>query len=330
MFWGLNELGHIACLEWWLVQHELSISLVSIIRLFVWPEMSLDFIWRVTRSVKCLSKRITGSDLHCNHIILAEVWGMDWRKARREIGRQLRDFFRSPGKRYGLRGWDWWKWREEDKREKLGDNYFLFPYRLWTWATENYSIPSIDPDLSEKKSSNSIRHTEIMSQCHRHNVRQRLGKMPVKREREMGRLLRSWCRPDPKEGRKEGRKGRNGERVLDCSEIIRKFTKVTWQRSPSSHRNGLALVSLTYSVTQKPLTISTNTLMDFRVRQLGCWSITVGEFWPAELSWPPRLRINLSRHDLLGEERLANLSEEKGLKPLSQWAFIEFSLHRYT
>ena len=25
---------------------------------------------------------------------------------------------------------------------------------------------------------------------------------------------------------------------------------------------------------------------------------------------------------------MANLSEEKGLEPLSQWAFIEFSLHR--
>ena len=33
------------------------------------------------------------------------------------------------------------------------------------------------------------------------------------------------------------------------------------------------------------------------------------------------------RHDLLGEERLTSVSEEKGVKPLSQWAFIEFSLH---
>ena len=38
--------------------------------------------------------------------------------------------------------------------------------------------------------------------------------------------------------------------------------------------------------------------------------------------------ISLPRHDLLGQKRLTNLSEEKGLKPRSQWAFIEFSLHR--
>ena len=35
-----------------------------------------------------------------------------------------------------------------------------------------------------------------------------------------------------------------------------------------------------------------------------------------------------TKHDLLGEKRLASLSEEKGLELLSQWAFIEFSLHR--
>ena len=40
------------------------------------------------------------------------------------------------------------------------------------------------------------------------------------------------------------------------------------------------------------------------------------------------MRISLLRHDLLGEERLTSLSEEKGVKPLSQWAFIDFSLHR--
>ena len=40
------------------------------------------------------------------------------------------------------------------------------------------------------------------------------------------------------------------------------------------------------------------------------------------------MRISLPRHDLLGEERLTSLSEEKGLELLSQWAFIEFSLHR--
>ena len=40
------------------------------------------------------------------------------------------------------------------------------------------------------------------------------------------------------------------------------------------------------------------------------------------------MRISLPRHDLFGEERLTSLSEEKGLEPLFQWAFIEFSLHR--
>ena len=49
---------------------------------------------------------------------------------------------------------------------------------------------------------------------------------------------------------------------------------------------------------------------------------------PTELPWPPRMRISLPRPDLLGVERLASLSEEKTLQPLSQWAFIEFSLHR--
>ena len=40
------------------------------------------------------------------------------------------------------------------------------------------------------------------------------------------------------------------------------------------------------------------------------------------------MRISLPRHDLLGEGSLATLSEEKGLKPLSQWALMEFSLHK--
>ena len=40
------------------------------------------------------------------------------------------------------------------------------------------------------------------------------------------------------------------------------------------------------------------------------------------------MRISLPRHDLLGEERLTSLSEDKGLGPLSQWAFIGFSLRR--
>ena len=42
----------------------------------------------------------------------------------------------------------------------------------------------------------------------------------------------------------------------------------------------------------------------------------VGELYPTEPSWPPRMRINLPRHDLLGEERLTSLSEEKGLETL--------------
>ena len=54
----------------------------------------------------------------------------------------------------------------------------------------------------------------------------------------------------------------------------------------------------------------------------------VGELRPTELPQPPRMRISLPRHDLLGEERLTSLSEEKGVKPLSQWAFIGFSLNR--
>ena len=42
------------------------------------------------------------------------------------------------------------------------------------------------------------------------------------------------------------------------------------------------------------------------------------------------MRISLPRHDLLGEERLSSLSEEKALESLSQWAFIAFNLHRNT
>ena len=42
------------------------------------------------------------------------------------------------------------------------------------------------------------------------------------------------------------------------------------------------------------------------------------------------MRISQPRQDLPGEERLTSLSEEKGLKPLSQWTFIGFSLHRNT
>ena len=52
------------------------------------------------------------------------------------------------------------------------------------------------------------------------------------------------------------------------------------------------------------------------------------ELCPAELSRLLQIRISLPRHDLPKEERLTSLSEEKGLKPLSQWALIEFSLHR--
>ena len=39
---------------------------------------------------------------------------------------------------------------------------------------------------------------------------------------------------------------------------------------------------------------------------------------PAELPRPLWMRISLPRHDLLGEERLTSLSEEKGVKSLSQ------------
>ena len=42
------------------------------------------------------------------------------------------------------------------------------------------------------------------------------------------------------------------------------------------------------------------------------------------------MRINLPRHDLLGEERLTSLLEEKGLEPVPQWAFIGLNLHRNT
>ena len=40
------------------------------------------------------------------------------------------------------------------------------------------------------------------------------------------------------------------------------------------------------------------------------------------------MRIILPRHDPLGEESLTSLSEEKGLKPLSQGTFFECHLHR--
>ena len=42
------------------------------------------------------------------------------------------------------------------------------------------------------------------------------------------------------------------------------------------------------------------------------------------------MRISLPRHDLLGEERIADLSKEKGQEPFPQWAFIGFNLHRNT
>ena len=40
--------------------------------------------------------------------------------------------------------------------------------------------------------------------------------------------------------------------------------------------------------------------------------------------------MRLPKQDLLGEKRLANLSEEKSPEHLFPWAFIEFSLHRNT
>ena len=44
-------------------------------------------------------------------------------------------------------------------------------------------------------------------------------------------------------------------------------------------------------------------------------------------SWLPWMRI-LPRHDLFGEKRLANLSEEKSLKVLSPEVFIEKDMCR--
>ena len=46
-------------------------------------------------------------------------------------------------------------------------------------------------------------------------------------------------------------------------------------------------------------------------------------------SHPPQMRISLSRHDLLGEERWLT-SKEKDQEPFPQWAFIGFSLDRNT
>ena len=46
--------------------------------------------------------------------------------------------------------------------------------------------------------------------------------------------------------------------------------------------------------------------------------------------WPPRMRISLPRHDLLGEKKVANLSKETSQEPFAQWAFIGFILHRKT
>ena len=39
---------------------------------------------------------------------------------------------------------------------------------------------------------------------------------------------------------------------------------------------------------------------------------------------PPQMKNSLPRNDLLGEERWPLLSKEKGLDPLSPWAFIRF------
>ena len=40
---------------------------------------------------------------------------------------------------------------------------------------------------------------------------------------------------------------------------------------------------------------------------------TVGELHAAELSWPPRMRISLPRHDLLREERWPNSQRRRTL-----------------
>ena len=55
-----------------------------------------------------------------------------------------------------------------------------------------------------------------------------------------------------------------------------------------------------------------------------------GGLCPQSSPGPPQTRIILPKHDLLGEEMLTSLSEEKGLDPVPQWAFIGFSLHRNT
>ena len=62
-------------------------------------------------------------------------------------------------------------------------------------------------------------------------------------------------------------------RSPDCSEVLRKLVNVTYQRSPASPRNELALVSLTQchwlgAVGKKLLSISTAIWMDFKMKQL--------------------------------------------------------------
>ena len=40
------------------------------------------------------------------------------------------------------------------------------------------------------------------------------------------------------------------------------------------------------------------------------------------------MKINLPRHDLLGEEKWLDLTKEKDQEPVPQLAFIGFNLHR--
>ena len=59
-------------------------------------------------------------------------------------------------------------------------------------------------------------------------------------------------------------------------------------------------------------------------------SLQCGGVASSKAPQPSWMRIILPRHNLLGDKRLTCLSEEKGLEPVSHWAFIGFNLHRNT
>ena len=54
-------------------------------------------------------------------------------------------------------------------------------------------------------------------------------------------------------------------------------------------------------------------------------SKAAGELCPTELLRLPQRRISLRTHDLPGEERLTSLSEEKCVRPASQWALLSLA-----